>query len=263
MRPTKFISPIGILPIVFWLLIIIGLVLMIKFSIQQDDVEYEQTTTQESEQRSIDFKRQKELVLQDRKSKQKEYHEYELKMIQVHKEADELRLKVKELDKQIYWTPELISVMDKICELSKDSPMCWDYEMLNDLKEVAEKRNVNYKILLWIMYWESHIWVNFKPYNCRVSNNWAGLKARKYDDWWLSEWYNIQYAWLNNDLQRELSWCWLYYFEDVHTFFESLANTIGIGYAKCNGDIYCISKSYVWHESWAWVNNVWKFLSIN
>ncbi|MBO7696120.1 MAG: hypothetical protein J6T10_26090 [Methanobrevibacter sp.] len=75
---------------------------MIKFSIQQDDVEYEQTTTQESEQRSIDFKRQKELVLQDIKSKQKEYHEYELKMIQVHKEADELRLKVKELDKQIY-----------------------------------------------------------------------------------------------------------------------------------------------------------------
>lgn len=245
------------------ILALIGLLLFSLFILGCSNDVAEQTTTQEIEQRPIDFKEQKELVLQEIKDIQNEYHEYELKMIKLHETADKKRLEVKELDKQIYWTPELVSVMDRICELSKDSPMCWDYEMLNDLKEVAEKRNVNYKILLWIMYWESHIWVNFKPYNCRVSNNWAGLKARKYDDGRLSERYNIQYQWLSNELQRELDWCWLYYFEDVHTFFESLANTIGIGYAKCNGDIYCISKSYVWHESWAWVNNVRKFLSIN
>ena len=163
------------------------------------------------------------------------------------------------MNEAIYWNEETLPVMKRICELSPDSPMCNDWEMLMDLKDVAEKRWTDYRLLLGIMYGESHIWVNFKPYKCKVTNNWAGLKGRKYDDGTTSERYNIQYQSLTG---MDLEWCWLYYFDDVHTFFESLANTIWIGYAKCNDDPYCIMKSYVWHESAAWISNVYKFYSL-
>ena len=189
---------------------------------------------------------------------QQEYKECEQKLIKLHDDAEKERLYIAELDKEIYWTPETIKVMWKICEVSSSSPMCNNWEMLNDLMEVAEKRNVDYKLLLWIMYAESHIGANFKPYKCSATHNWAGLKARKYDDGRLSEKFDVQYQSLNMDLE----WCWLYYFEDYHTFFESLANTIWIWYAKCNEDVYCIMKSYVWHESGAWVRNVYIFKSL-
>lgn len=189
---------------------------------------------------------------------QQEYKECEQKLIKLHEDADRERLYIAELDKEIYWTPETLKVMWKICEVSSSSPMCNNWEMLNDLMEVAEKRNVDYKLLLWIMYAESHIGANFNMHNCGQMNNWAWLKARKYDDWHVSEWYNEQYKHLSINTE----WCWLYYFEDVHTFFESLANTISIWYGKCNEDVYCIMKSYVWHESGAWVRNVYIFKSL-
>lgn len=188
-----------------------------------------------------------------------QWNELEAQQEQLHGSAELNRVKINELWNEYYKDKVDTKVMDKICQLSPDSPMCWNYTMLIDLMDVANKRNVDYKLLLWIMYWESHIWVNFKPYKCSITNNWAGLKARKYDDWAVSEWYNVQY-W--NLTWMDLEWCWLYYFEDTHTFFESLANTIGIWYAKCNNDPYCIMNSYVWHESAAWINNVYKFYSL-
>ena len=121
-----------------------------------------------------------------------------------------------------------------------------------------EELKEDYKLLLGIMYAESHIGANFKPYKCKITNNRAWLKGRKYDDWTTSERYNVQYQSLDLDLE----WCWLYYFEDYKQFFESLANTISIGYGKCNEDVYCIMKSYVWHESGAWVRNVYLFKSL-
>lgn len=196
----------------------------------------------------------KEMIQEQIVELQWDYAYYESELVRIHNEADNLREQINEINKELYWTEETIKVMDKICELSKESPMCNNWEMLHDLITVAEKRNANYKILLWIMYWESHIWVNFKPVYCWETNNWAWLKARKYDDGSVSEWFDKQ--------EWKIEWCWLYKFDDVHTFFESLANTIWIWYAKCNNDVYCISKAYVWHESWAWVNNVWKFLSL-
>lgn len=189
----------------------------------------------------------------------REYNKKEQELQDIHKEADELREHIVMLNEAIYWNEETLPVMHRICELSPESPMCNDWEMLMDLKDVAEKRGTDYRLLLGIMYGESHIWVSFKPYKCKVTNNWAWLKGRKYDDWTTSEWYNIQYQLLT---WMDLDWCWLYYFEDVHTFFESLANTIGIGYAKCNDDPYCIMKSYVWHDSAAWISNVYKFYSL-
>lgn len=187
-----------------------------------------------------------------------EYAKTEQKLVDIHNEADLVRSGINWINSQLYWNPETDKVMDKICELSPESPMCNNWQMLHDLMVIAEARNVDYKLLLGIMYAESHIWANFKPYKCNITNNWAGLKARKYDDGSMSDWYNVQYQSLNLDLEG----CWLYHFEDVNTFFESLANTISIGYAKCNEDPYCIMKSYVGHESGAWVRNVYLFKSL-
>lgn len=190
----------------------------------------------------------------------KEYEDTEKLLVQIHEEADKQRELIRYYNSQIYGSPETDKVMSKICELSNESPMCWDYQMLHDLMVIAEERNVDYKLLLWIMYAESHIGANFKPYKCKITNNRAWLKGRKYDDWTTSEWYNIQYQSLT---WMDLEWCWLYYFEDYKQFFESLANTISLWYGKCNEDVYCIMKSYVGHESWAWVRNVYLFKSIN
>lgn len=193
-----------------------------------------------------------------------DYAWHEQEMIKDHEEAESWRLYLNEVNKELYGTPDTIKVMNKICELSENSPMCNDREMLNDLMEVASGK-VDYKLLLGIMYAESHIWANFKPYNCNITSNWAGLKARKYNDWQTSPRYTYQYEQfeLNNpDLYKKLEGCWLYYFDNPHQFFESLTNTISIGYKSCNEDVYCIMKSYVGHESWAWVRNVYLFKSL-
>lgn len=193
-----------------------------------------------------------------------DYAWHEQEMIKDHDEAESRRAYLNEVNKEIYGTPETIKVMNKICELSENSPMCNNREMLNDLMEVASGK-VDYKLLLGIMYAESHIWANFKPYNCNITSNWAGLKARKYNDGQTSQWYTYQYEQFelsDPDLRSKLEGCWLYYFDNPHQFFESLANTISIGYKSCNEDVYCIMKSYVGHESGAWVRNVYLFKSL-
>lgn len=190
---------------------------------------------------------------------QEDYHKTEQELQKIHRQADDFRGYINDLNEAIYWNEETLSVMHRICELSPESPMCNNWEMLIDLKDVAEKRGTDYRLLLGIMYAESHIWSHFNKENCRQTNNRWWVKARKYDDWSVSEWFDIQYQ----HLDKDLNWCWLYYFDTVHEFFESLANTISIWYAKCNNDIYCINKSFVWHESAAWVNNVYKFYSLS
>lgn len=187
-----------------------------------------------------------------------QWEELEAQQTEIHNSAESNRTEIARLRNEYYSNTEYWVVMDKICELSPNSPMCNDYVMLNKLNEIATHREVDYKLLLGIMYAESHIWYNYNKENCRQTNNWAWLKARKYDDGRVSEWFDKQYETLDKDLNG----CWLYYFEDVETFFESLANTIWIWYAKCNEDPYCIMKSFVWHESWAWVRNVYLFKSI-
>ncbi len=183
-----------------------------------------------------------------------QWNELEEQQQQLHGSAEENRKQISELRNQYYKDSDTWNVMKTICEKSPNSPMCNDYNMLETLKRVADKRWVDYKLLLWIMYAESHIGANFNAEQCRVSNNRAWLKARKYDDWRTSEWFDKQ--------EWKIDGCRLYNFDNVEQFFESLANTISMWYAKCNWDVYCISKAYVWHESWSWVNNVHKFLLI-
>lgn len=146
--------------------------------------------------------------------------------------------------------------MPLICAKSPYSPMCNNQELLDKLILISTERWVDYKLLLGIMYAESHIGAAFKPNNCWVSNNRAGLKARKYNDWRVSEQFRQQYTSLTPELQNKLSWCWLYYFENTEQFFESLANTIGIWYKVCEWEASCIVSKYVWRYSENRVNNV-------
>lgn len=184
-----------------------------------------------------------------------QWEELEKQQQQIHWSAEQNRQQINELWNEYYKKNDTDGVMQKICDKSPKSPMCNNYKMLEDLKTVASKRNVDYTLLLWIMYAESHIGANFNAEQCRASNNWAWLKARKYDDGSMSEWFDKQ--------ANKIDGCRLYNFTDEVEFFESLANTIGLWYAKCNGDVYCISKAYVWHETWSRVNNVLKFYSYN
>lgn len=188
-----------------------------------------------------------------------QWQELEDEQERIHWSAEENREEIRRLWNEYYKDKVDGKVMDKICELSSSSPMCGDYEMLMKLMEISEKRWVDYKLLLGIMYAESHIGANFNIHNCGSTNNWAGLKARKYDDGSMSEWFDKQYEKLNDE---SLNGCRLYKFDSVYDFFESLANTISIGYKKCNEDPYCIMKSYVGHESGAWVRNVYLFKSL-
>lgn len=203
-----------------------------------------------------ELKNQWEETDKEQREKNKEYND---KKNWYHSSAEMNREEIKRLWDEYYKDKEEGKVMSKICELSKDSPMCGDYVMLVKLKNIADERGVDYKLLLGIMYAESHIWAYFNQENCRQTNNWWGVKNRKYDNGVVSEKFSEQYK---NLTGKNLEGCRLYYFDDVYTFFESLANTISLGYAKCNEDVYCIMGPYVGHESGAWVRNVYLFKAL-
>lgn len=243
-------------------LLIFGIVVIIAFIVKWVKMlatEYKETKAIRQEEQRLDWilEHINELyILNDEYATQ--WQELEAQQTQLHESAEQNRQQINVLWNEYYKDKVDSWVMNKICELSPNSPMCWNYTMLNKLKEIADNRGVDYKLLLGIMYAESHIWYAFNKENCRATNNRAGLKNRKYDDGKVSEKFDVQYQ----SLDLDLNGCWLYYFEDVEQFFESLANTISIGYASCNEDPYCIMKYYVGHESWAWVRNVYLFKSL-
>ena len=247
--------------IFFWwvaIALIWGLFALVK-GISKLSAEYKETKAIRQEEQRLDWILEEINTLyltNDELKKQRD--ELEQQQTDIHNTAEENRKQIDTLWNEYYKDKVDSKVMSKICELSKDSPMCNNYTMLNKLKEIADHRKVDYKLLLWIMYAESHIGAYFNQENCRQTNNWAWVKNRKYDDWTVSEKFDKQYQTLDKDLNG----CWLYYFEDVETFFESLANTIWIWYKSCNEDPYCIMKYYVGHESGAWVRNVYLFKSL-
>ena len=186
-------------------------------------------------------------------------NELEQQQTEIHNSAEENRIEITRLRNEYYkWTDDE-HVMELICKEVSNSPLCWDYTMLNKLKEIAEQRNVSYKLLLGIMYHESKLWTAFAPsQECSKSNNRAWLKARKYDDGAVSEWFDKQ--------PNRIDGCWLYNFETVEEFFESLANTISLWYRKCLDraePVSCISAVYVGKYSQPRVDSVRRFADYN
>lgn len=186
---------------------------------------------------------------------QSQWNELEKQQQNLHWSAESNRAEIERLRNEYYKWYDDEHVMELICKEVENSPLCGDYTMLNKLKDIAEKRNVDYKLLLWIMYHESKLWTAFAPtYECSKSNNWAGLKARKYDDGSMSEWFDQQ--------ENKIEWCRLYNFDTVEEFFESLANTISLWYRKCLDRpeaVSCICNVYVWKYSQARVDSVRRF----
>ena len=240
-------------------LLIFGAVVIIAFIVKWVKMlatEYKETKAIRQEEQRLDWilEHINELyILNDEYATQ--WQELEAQQTQLHESAEQNREQINVLWNEYYKDKVDSWVMNKICELSPNSPMCWNYTMLNKLKEIADNRGVDYKLLLGIMRAESKLGTARAPTeDCKGSNNWWWVKARKYDDGSISEWFDKQ--------ENKIPWCWLYNFDTIEEFFESLANTISLWYAKCNWDVYCISRSYVGHESWAWVNNVFKFKAL-
>lgn len=146
----------------------------------------------------------------------------------------------------------------KVCKLWQKngliSPLCDDRDQYKIIDDIAQEHNLSMEVMIGITYTESHIGTNFAPnQNCSIMNNWSWIKAKKNDDW-TSNKYKLPY-----------SWCWLYPFKDMKEFWESLANTISIGYVKwwCN-NLKCLSSWYVgkqWSIKWTRVNNVEYFIN--
>lgn len=188
-----------------------------------------------------------------------QWEELEAQQTEIHNSAEDNRKQITALRNEYYkWTDDE-HVMELICKEVSNSPLCWDYVLLNKLKEIADKRNVDYKLLLGIMYHESKLGTARAPTEeCKRSNNWWWVKARKYDDGTVSEWFDKQ--------ENKIPWCWLYNFDTVEEFFESLANTISLGYWKClerPEPVSCISAIYVGKYSQPRVDSVRKFSDFN
>ena len=186
-------------------------------------------------------------------------NELEQQQTELHESAESNREQIATLRNEYYKSNDNEDIMGLICTSVPTSPMCNNYRMLDDLKRIAEERNVSYKLLLWIMYHESKLGTARSPSKeCAGSNNWAWLKARKYDDGSVSEWFDKQ--------PNRIEGCWLYNFETVNDFFESLANTISLWYRKCLDrpePVSCISAVYVGKYSQPRVDSVRKFSDFN
>lgn len=186
-------------------------------------------------------------------------NELEQQQTELHESAESNREQIATLRNEYYKSNDNEDIMGLICTSVPTSPMCNNYRMLDDLKRIAEERNVSYKLLLWIMYHESKLGTARNPSEeCAGSNNWAWLKARKYDDGSVSEWFDKQ--------PNRIEGCWLYNFETVNDFFESLANTISLWYRKCLDrpePVSCISAVYVGKYSQPRVDSVRKFSDFN
>jgi len=159
-------------------------------------------------------------------------------------------------------------LMDRICKISihgRKSPLCNDRKLFNLWKKLSEERWADRKIILGIMYSESHIGAN-RAGTCNSSwNNRWGVKARVYNNGKVSRDQAIPNNILRNNEWKYLWWCRLYKFKDMQDYFQSKANMIWVNYKWCfnrnstKSKVECISKNYVGLPNvieQSWVNNV-------
>lgn len=132
-------------------------------------------------------------------------------------------------------------LMSRVCKYGKIndkiSPLCNNRDMYMSGKKIFSDRNVPRDIAIWVMYAESHIWINYAG-SCDESwNNRGGIKYRILDD---------------GSRERDQpipnwNWCRLYKFKSLDDYFISKANTF-TKYSWCfNKDkpITCMAYNYV------------------
>lgn len=156
--------------------------------------------------------------------------------------------------------PDTITkVQSDICTLAPKSALCSDLVLLTDIDDIAKRKGVPTRLILWIMYSESTLHTNYNKPICKTYNNPFGLKWKKYDDWHV--------VWFSGDRRKgDDNGCWLYKFSSIQEATESLANTLAVGYKSCNFDTTCIAYSYVWHPDIAeqsWIDRVQKIYNMS
>lgn len=155
---------------------------------------------------------------------------------------------------RIYEQSDIYILHKDICKTVPKSPLCSDFELLKRVDDIAKSKNVPTRLLIGITYAESHVGIAFNRPACKEYHNWSWTKWRKHNDW--------RVEWFTKNRKADEKGCWLFRFESVEQGFESLANTISIGYAKCENNARCISGSYVGSpavQEESWIANVGKF----
>lgn len=164
--------------------------------------------------------------------------------------SSSLKVEIKDIDEQ-----DKI-IQQKICELWKlnwnVSPLCNNTLLYNNLKKISEDKWVDFQLMLWISYAESHIWANFAPW-CSLNTyyNLWWVKARKLDNWLT----------LKNQPIPDKNWCRLYKFNSIEDYWNSKANSLKFWYInkQCSTP-ECISK---WYVIWNWVIKEWWSKRVN
>lgn len=172
-------------------------------------------------------------------------------------------------------------LMERICAVAPNSPLCGKWDLYFSLKKITEDRlppekyGRMWEIMLGIAFAESHIWQNYAKDNkwgtCYWRNNWGWTKYQINDDnsrvhsrqlngfnYW------TKYHWRYTDQH----WCNLYPFASIEEFWITKVNGMRFGYPTCilNSNptpIRCLSFRYVGNPNMAetnWIKNVSSFL---
>lgn len=188
--------------------------------------------------------------LQNVKNRNEEIRDYFMNELWIKLEED----KKKEITGKEETSDEVI--MNKICELWqinwKKSPLCNNKELYNKFKQISLDKWVDFWLMLWITYAESHIWANYLPSYCWSLNNWAWMKWVRTDEW--------KMLWGKFPDER---WCRLYHFKDKESWWKWLANNLKYWYIErwCSTP-ECINEYWVWKKSQRWINAVNKFYKL-
>ena len=140
--------------------------------------------------------------------------------------------------------------MERICKYSADSPLCNNHDMFDKFKKISEDRWVDFGLMVWMSYSESHIWVNYAPTpSCGNTHNRAWMKRWRYDDGSYTKKYDKQYASMPEDQRNNVKGCYLYNFDSPEEFWINFANTLKYGYIQRWGVTpEVISKYRVWSD---------------
>ena len=121
--------------------------------------------------------------------------------------------------------------------------------MYKKLKTISTNKWVEFWLLVWITYAESHIWANYSSSACIDYNNRSWIKRAKHDD-----------GTTTKTKLPDTNWCWIYKFDTIGNYWNSFANSIKMWYIdKDCKTPECISQYRV-RSDWAvkdrWSNRV-------
>ena len=171
-----------------------------------------------------------------------------------------------------------ILLMESICEVANNSPLCGKWELYYDLKKITDDRlppkeyGRAWEIMLGISYAESHLGQDFAKDSvggeCRGRNNFGGAKYLIRDDNTrefrrLVNGFDYEYS-KSKRKQSDQFGCNLFPFASYQEAWQSKVNGMRYGYKSCftksNTPIACISNTYLTGNKSNWIRNVASFM---